>query len=66
MHGLEWLVANVRQVGMARVYGRKKARERGPVGAVLRVMFVACAFGGINMQIGAIILPSGMNRLEKK
>jgi hypothetical protein len=32
-------------------------------GAVLRLMFLVCAFRGINMQSGESFLASGMNEL---
>ena len=44
---------------------RKMPETRAGEGAVLRLMYLVCAFAGINMQSGARFLPSGMNGLEK-
>ena len=43
----------------------KMPETRASEGAVLRLMYLVCAFAGINMQSGGSFLMSGMRELEE-
>ena len=63
--GWDGLVCGRETVRHDAVLLKEKCLRRELVGAVLRLMFLVCAFAGINMQNDRLFLLNGMRGVEK-